>query len=94
MIHGACLMLRWCVDSWAVALSCQHSQMQPSGWARGPSGWMRSIAQAVNQGSPTADIKGLDLMTVVTKRMLVLSVKVTLILIEKNYTIDILFYCN
>ena len=76
MIHGAWLMLRWCVDSWAVAVSCQHHHLQPSGRAQDPSGWMMSGAQAANQSSPSAAIKGLDLTTVVTTRMLVLSVKV------------------
>ncbi len=76
MIAGAWLMLRWCVDSWAVAGSCQHHKMQLLDRAVDPSGWMMSHAQAANQSSPSAATEGMDLTTVATMRMLVSSVKV------------------
>ena len=76
MMPGTHLMLRWCVDSWAVAESCQRHTVHVLDKAEGPSGWMMSGAQAVNQGSPSAATEELDHMTVVTERTLVSSVKV------------------
>lgn len=77
-MDGAWLMLRWFVDSWDVAGSCQHQEVHVLARAQGPSGWMMSCAQATNQGSQSATTGSLDLTTAVTTRMQVLSVKVNI----------------